>query len=457
MIQIIKKIVKEDNFLSLGGNLTIAVFGFAGFALLARSLDTDSFAQWVLFISGGSFIEMLRFGLTNNGLVRFLSGASEEESKSLVGSNAIISLLVTAVIALILLGVKFIFSDTINNSAYVLFFTWYPLMALVNLPWNNALVVLQAKMSYGKMLFIKALNSGLFFSFLVVNIMALNLSVSELVLVLLTVNAITSLVCVLSGWDGVMLISKAKKRTNKQLLNFGKFSVFTLIGSNLLKNADILIISISPLGNAAVALYSIPLKLLEIIQIPLRSFTATAFPKMSKASLKNDKKELQFLFSTYSGALSYLFIGISLTFFVFAELFVVLISGEQYLNAEVIGYDIVSIVKILAVYGLLLPLDRMTGIGLDSVNKPNVNAFKVAVMLATNIIGDIIAVYVFKSLEMVALFTLVFTAVGIVLGVIFLNKEIKISGKDLIKYANMFYRDIWQKLRSKNGQLLSKL
>ncbi|GAB5563753.1 MAG: hypothetical protein Wins2KO_08160 [Winogradskyella sp.] len=456
MIQLIKKIMREDNFLSLGGNLTIAVFGFAGFALLARSLDTDSFAQWVLFISGGSFVEMLRFGITNNGLVRFLSGASENESKALIGSNTVISLIVTAIIAFILVAVRFLFSDTIDNSGYVLFFAWYPIMAFVNLPWNNALVVLQAKMNYSKMLLIKALNSGVFFIILVINTIALNLTIGELVMLLLIVNGLTSLMCVVSGWDGLKLISKAEKRTNKKLLNFGKYSVFTLIGSNLLKNADILIISISPLGNAAVALYSIPLKLLEIILIPLRSFSATAFPKMSKASLMNNSKELHLLFNTYSGALSYLFVAISLAFFVFAEPFVILISGEQYLDVNAIGYDIVNIVKILAVYGLLLPLDRMTGIGLDSINKPNVNALKVAVMLTTNIVGDLIAVFVFKSLEMVALFTLVFTAIGIVLGIFFLNKEIKISGKDLIKHANMFYLELWQKVRSKKGSLFTK-
>ena len=80
MFTFILKIVKEDNFLSLMGNLILAGLGFAGFALLARSLDTVHFAQWVIFISGGSLVEMLRFGITNNALVRFLSGASKEYS-----------------------------------------------------------------------------------------------------------------------------------------------------------------------------------------------------------------------------------------------------------------------------------------------------------------------------------------------------------------------------------------
>ena len=443
MRQLIKKIINEDNFLSLAGNLTIAVLGFAGFALLARGLDPDNFAQWVLFISGGSLVEMLRFGITNNGLVRFLSGASEDNRDQLIGSNVFISLVATIAIVAILIGFKVLFSETINNSSYFLFFTWYPILAFLNLPLNNAMVVMQAKMNYSKILFIKAMNSGLFFSFLVVNSLLLSLSVTELVWGLLIVNSITSIVCIVKSWDGLKLIRKANKSTNKTLLDFGKYSTFTLIGTNLLRNADILIISISPLGSAAVALIFLSLLLSELQQIPLRSFAATAFPKMSKASLEGKIKHVQNLFYTYSGAITYLFLFLSIITFIFAEEFVILISGYQYLNLDTNDFNIVAIVRILSVYGLLLPIDRMTGIGLDSINKPNINALKVLVMLATNIIGDIIAVYVFGSLEIVAYSTLIFTAVGIGLGGYFLNKDFRISSIEIFRSGNRFYKLLW--------------
>ena len=88
----IKKIAREDNFLSLTGNLVIAILGIGGFALLARSLSLDVFGEWVLFITGGSFVEMFRFGITNTGLIRFLSGADEASRTKLIGSNALIGL-----------------------------------------------------------------------------------------------------------------------------------------------------------------------------------------------------------------------------------------------------------------------------------------------------------------------------------------------------------------------------
>jgi len=269
-------------------------------------------------------------------------------------------------------------------------------------------------------------------------------SVLEITLVFLGVNTITSLVCINKSWDGLKYIRKATRTTLKTLLNFGKYSTFTLIGTNLLRNADILIISISPFGSTAVALFSIPLKLTEIQQIPLRSFTATAFPKMSKACLEGKTNDVRVLFNTYSGALTYLFFAVSIGTFVFAEAFVILISGYQYLDTEIIGIDIVAIVRILSVYGLLLPVDRMTGIGLDSINRPNINALKVALMLGANIVGDLIAIYVFKSIEMVAVSTLVFTIVGIIVGAYYLNKTFRVSLLEIFRSGHEFYKSLWR-------------
>ena len=337
-MKMLKKIAREDNFLSLTGNLVIAILGIGGFALLARTLSIEVFGEWVLFVAAGSFVEMFRFGITNTGLIRYLSGADETSRVKLIGSNALISLGATIFIAVILIACKVLFPDAIKNSGYNIFFTWYPLLAFLNLPWNIALVVLQADRKYAQILALKAINSGFFFLVILINFIMLDLTLAQLVIALLIINAITSLMSLVFGWDGVLLIRKASADTNKLLLHFGKYTTFTLIGTNLLRSVDTLIISLSPLGSAAVALYSIPLKLTELQQIPLRSFAATAFPKMSKASVQNKIDEVKDLFYTYSGALTYLFIGISLFTFVFAYKILVV---SRILNwiAEVEGKD----------------------------------------------------------------------------------------------------------------------
>jgi len=443
----IKKIAREDNFLSLTGNLVIAILGIGGFALLARSLSLDVFGEWVLFITGGSFVEMFRFGITNTGLIRFLSGADEDSRIKLIGSNALIGLGDTVLVAIILVFCYSFFNDAISNSGYNLFFKWYPLLAFLNLPWNNALVVLQADQKYDKILIIKSINSGLFFLVVLVHFFFIEMELNELVIALLIINAITSLVSITLGWDGTKYITQASSDTNKTLLNFGKYTTFTLIGTNLLRSADTVIISLSPMGSAAVALYSIPLKLTELQQIPLRSFVATAFPKMSKASVQGRVQEVKDLFYTYSGALTYLFVIISLVTFVFADYLVLILSGEQYLKVDPItGFNVVDIVRVFSIYGLLLPIDRMTGIGLDSINKPNINAVKVFIMVAANLIGDFIAIFVFKSLILVAVTSILFTIIGIWMGMYFLNKELTLSYQEIFSSGIKFYKTLFNKV-----------
>jgi O-antigen/teichoic acid export membrane protein len=307
-------------------------------------------------------------------------------------------------------------------------------------------VVLQADRQYGKILLLKSVNSIGFFIVLVVNFYFLKMTLAQIVIINIIINALTSLVSIVAGWDGLKHIKKASAATNSTLLHFGKYTTFTLVGTNLLRSADTLIISLSPLGNAAVALYSIPLKLTELQQIPLRSFAATAFPKMSKASLQGKINEVRDLFYSYAGALTYLFIFVSLFTFVFADFFVFFLGGKQYMQTDATtGFNAVSIVRVFSLYGLLLPIDRMTGIGLDSINKPNINALKVLFMVIANVAGDLIAIFIFKSLILVAVASILFTIVGIWMGMYFLNKELRLHYSEIFTRGIQFYKSLFNK------------
>jgi len=447
MKRMLNKLFREANFLSFTGNLSFALFGFASFALLARTYPVDIFGQWVLYVSSAAFVEMFRFGITNTAVIRFLSGAEMQERNKLIGSNGLIGLVATIFITLLVVLSQLFFSGPIEKAGYGLFFTWYPLVAFLNLPYNTALVIMHADLKFEKILLIRFITSGGFFLVVLVNYLFLEMSLTQLVWSQIAITCITSMITILAGWDGLRHILKATRKTNKILLDFGKYTTFTLIGTNLLRSADTLIISLSPMGTAAVALYSIPLKLTELQQIPLRSFVATAFPKMSKASIQNRIDEVKSIFYTYSGALTYLFIFGCLVTFIFAEFFVLLLGGSQYMGTDpATGANTVTIMRILSIYGLILPIDRMTGIGLDSINKPAVNLVKVMFMVITNVIGDLIAIYVFKSLEAVAVASIIFTILGVWLGYYFLDKELKLDHRSTFSAGILFYRQMFGKL-----------
>jgi len=105
------------------------------------------------------------------------------------------------------------------------------------------------------------------------------------------------------------------------------------------------------------------------------------------------------------------------------------------------------ILRIFSIYGLLLPIERMTGIGLDSVNRPDRNFIKVLYMTIMNVVGDLIAVFVFKSLAGVAIGSVIFNIFGIWIGIIFLDKEIGLKIGKIFSSGYTFYARLYQTVR----------
>jgi O-antigen/teichoic acid export membrane protein len=231
----------------------------------------------------------------------------------------------------------------------------------------------------------------------------------------------------------------------------------TSIGSSLLKSADTFIIGLSPfLGTTGVALYSIPIKFTEIIEIILRSFTATAFPRMSKASIEDKPDDFRKVFYAYSGALTLLLIPIGIISAFLAKDFVLLLGGSQYTEYS-IGLGI--IMQMFIIFSMLLPIDRFTGIGLDSINKPDKNFLKTMIMMSANIIGDIIAVFLihalFPSFSVVTILIFVsigsigFQLIGLTTGFYLLNKELPIQFRFIFIEGWNFYKEMYLNIRLK--------
>ena len=442
MWQKIKNIGKEKNVSSLLTNMVIAFLGLVSFMLLTRQLPKEQFGDWVLFITLATFVDRLRFGLTRTSVVRLLAGADEESFKRFLGSSYKINLLLLALIVMVcwsVAGMQYGLGIEMNNG-YLLFFRWYPVLALFNLGWNTASALFQAEQNFHRMMLVRLANVGLFVVFLVANGLFFKLGLLEIVWVNLGVNLISSSWCSLKKWDGLSYLKYAESTTEKELINFGKFSMGTLIGSSLLKSADTLIIGLSPvLGSAGIAMYAIPLKLTDLLGIPLRSFTMTAYPRMSRKSLAGDFEGVRKLFYTYSGAVTLLFVPVAIGCFVFAEYLILFLGGDEYRESLPL---LTLVFRVFTVYTLLLPVDRFTGVLLDSINRPKLNLYKVIFMTLSNIGIDIVAVFVFESLVAVAIGTVFFTLLGIVLGFYFLRKEIQISSRQILPEGLFFFKNI---------------
>ena len=162
-----------------------------------------------------------------------------------------------------------------------------------------------------------------------------------------------------------------------------------------------------------------PLRLTEMLEIPLRSLVANALPKISAASNHDDAEQVKTIFYQYAGILSLLFIPFMTAAFVFAEPLVTLVGGAKYAGTAVIF-------RIFCIYGLFLSLDRFTGVTLDAINQPKYNLQKVIWMAAANVVGDVIAILVTGEIWAVALVTVFNVLVGVVIGYWFLKRHVPV-------------------------------
>ncbi|MBT3210263.1 MAG: oligosaccharide flippase family protein [Bacteroidetes bacterium] len=423
MIKKLLAIIKNDNFLSLFGQVSFAVLSFGSVSFLARSFSVGDFGEWALYLAAIAFFEMIRFGIIRTPLVRFLAAAeTNEEKEELIGSSWILGLIVTVILILIVSLSYLIFEKEISESGFQLFFIWYPLFSIVTLPFNNGLSILQAGQNFLDLMYLKVIGMGSFFLFIFLNYLFFRLELKYIVYANIASYGISSIYGIIRGWTGLKFMIKAKTKTILEQFNFGKFSLLTFLGGNLLKSSDTFILGIM-MSKADVAFYAIPLKLIEVIEIPIRSFVNVALPRMAKAS-RTSKDEVRGIFYTYSGILSMLFLPLLTLLFIFAKPLVWIVAGDAYIAD---GVPSIAIFRIFLIYGFFLTIDRFTGVTLDSINKPKFNSIKVLLMASVNIIGDIIAIYYFESLHAVAFVTIINSMLGVYVGTRFLKKEINLN------------------------------
>lgn len=165
------------------------------------------------------------------------------------------------------------------------------------------------------------------------------------------------------------------------------------------------------LGPAPLAVYNLGQRLMEIVEIPLRSFVSTSIPSLSAAFNRNNKNEVICIMKKYTGMLTVALIPVCIVAFLFADTAIGLIGGGKYSNTNA-----ANVFRIFMLFALLVPADRFFGLTLDVIHRPEINFIKVLIMLAGNIIADFAFIYIFGNIYGVALATAVPVLTGVIIG-----------------------------------------
>ncbi|MFY0598783.1 MAG: oligosaccharide flippase family protein [Cyclobacteriaceae bacterium] len=423
MLRKLTKTLKSDNMVVLLGNLLASACGLVSFMLLARFLSKSAFGEWAIFISATGLVELMKTGLVRQALVKELSsGKSDQENKITLSSAWFLTIGLNVSLAAIVAFVGLF----IDNKSLVLFFDYYPLFSLLGIAGSFSTWLAHAKGLFWEMNIIRVISNVLFLFFIGL-IYFFGLELRQVVYGYLLATFISSIYGYFRFLSTIRFSDFSRERM-QQLLAFGKHSFATLTGANLLKSADSLIIG-GLMGTEAVAIYAIPLKVLDVLEIPLRGFVMTSFRKLVGFHSQQNIRAFRHEIVKNIRSLSILFFSGALVIFFMPRLVIEMLGGAGYEES-------VALLQLFLIPAILLPLDKFIGISLDAANLPRLNAIKVWIMVLVNVIGDVVVIYLFDALWAVALVTILNIVVGIAFGV-FVNPVFRMGSNKIYTIKSM--------------------
>jgi len=417
-MKFITKYIKNDSYYVIFGNILAAMFSMFSFMILARTLSLTEFGQFETFLAFIVISELIRRGLTNNALVRFINSNTNKERDNIISSALYINIVLNGIFTILFYSLYFFYFKYTNYIVLNLFLIYYPMLMWSILPISFVRSVLQADVKFKILalsnIFIPIL---LFIAFVFGGFTNINSIMYVIYWNIISRLILSTFVTIKYGKYFIKFKDATLSRI-MELINFGKYNILTNLSSNVLKSSDKILIQYF-LGPLYVAYWSIPTRITETIDNPLRSSSATSFPKITKMYNDGETTKLaEYLHKMISKYVLYAIPLVLISLFI-PSLFVNILGGPGFEKSYII-------LQIFSIYFILLPFDRFIGTTLTAINKPHLDTIKVSLMTASNIIGDIIVLKYFDNIIWpVAVVTIVNILVGIIIGSMLLKKYIK--------------------------------
>ena len=415
----------NKHFLALIGNVVIALVSVLTMSLLLRTMTKTDVGVWFLFLSVYGLADAVRYGFLTTGTVKFYAGSPPERANEVAGSVWVLAISVSLVLMAANLCL-FPFMGMIKSEGTILIIKWFGITMLSSVVFNVTFWILFAKEDYVTILLLRSINSGAMIVILAIMAYFKKETLENVLIVNFLTNVLTSIVCIVLGHSKLETIVKRSRACIIELAQFGKYSMATNLTSNILGNANNFIITFM-LGLPAVAVFSIPAKLMEIVEILLRTFVGTGMSGMAIAHNKGDMDGVTYISKKYAGMLTLLFIPIAIGGFFFADLAIWLLAGNKYAGTEA-----ANIFRILLVMAIFYPIDRFNGVTLDIIHQPQVNFYKVIVMVTVNVVTTSLGIYLLKDVYGAALAAPFPLIAGLLFGYYYLKKHITYSFKGII-------------------------
>lgn len=418
-------------------NITSVIFGFGSFYLLVRLLNQHDFGLWTLFMSVTTVLEIVRSGLVQSTLIKFLAGASRGDSAQIISSSLMITGILT--ISCIIINLSFasylayiLKSPELESLFYVFNITFILSGALIIL--NS---IEQANLNFTGTFASSFLRNGGFFVYIVYCFI---FKVEVELINLLIVQTITVLTCTIVSYyyarKHLIISYKVYPQLIKQQINYGKYTFGTSISSILSVTIDQIMLGaiISPAASGA---FNVAVRITNLIDIPTNAVAAIVFPQSAKRIKTEGKEAIKYLYERSVGILMAMLVPGVIFLFIFSEMIIDFLAGDKY-------NETIPILQVTLVYCLLKPYGRQFGTILDSIGKTRLTFFIVLIVASINISLNYVMIKEVGILG-AAYASLIAEIIGFLIAKRVLEKELNINIFNTLIYAVKFYPELYYK------------
>lgn len=371
-------------------------------------------------------------GLIQNALIKFLAADDKQNAAPIITAslflNVLLSLLVGLGIFLLAPWLsRLVEAPLLENMLY-----WYLLVLLLLIPFSHLSFIQQANFDFKGIFWSNLLRQGLFFGYVLsVFLFSADFHLENLVLVQALGLLSGSLVSYVFARPYLSLSRKLDWLWVQRLFHYGKYVFGTNISSMLMKSTDQLMLGVLA-GPVPVASFNMAARVINFVEVPTITVASIVFPQSALRNRQQGTEAVKLLYEKSVGAILAFLLPLVLLVAVFPELIILIIAGKEYLDSALL-------LQIVIFYSLFIPFARQFGTIMDSIGRPQLNFYLIALLAVLNIGLNYLLIGIYGVLG--AAFATLFTyVIGFVASQLILHRLLKVNTLQVIRYIPEFYR-----------------
>ena len=418
-------------------NLSGVAFAFGSFYFLVRILDEHTFGVWTLFLSSITILEIVRGGLIQNALIKFISGEDKSEHKKIITASFAITTFLTLICIIINIGfaryLPLLWKSPELSSLFYIYNAAFLLSGVLTL-FN---CIEQANLKFKGVFVSSFIRQGAFFIYVLICFI-FNLKITLFHLVCLQIITLT--ICVVTSYFYTRTYLSFSNKIDflwlKKLFNYGKYAFGTSVSAILANTIDQMMLGALISANAAGA-FNIAIRITNLVDIPTNALAAIVFPQSARRIEKEGVGAIKYLYEKSVGTLMAILVPGILFLYLFTDFVVDFIAGTKY-------PETVPLLHITLAYCLLVPYGRQVGTILDSIGKTKLNFYLVLFTAVINLLLNYPMINYWGILG-AAYSSLVAGIIGFIAAQIILKKQFNVNIFNTFIYAFEFYPEFYNK------------